>query len=268
MPIILLSFLLINQINGKFLLNSESSSIIVLRHIRLTTDDEYYRIRCPYHLNHLTLTLLNYSNGICFDLYTKSINDACINYRSPCRYHAKPIQLNCNNRPYSKHVDITYQCSSSPSKLFRTLLSDNDKKSVSSATNDLPFLLTPHPPKAVTIHALTFPSMSTHVEESIGIFLVGLTTVFLLWLTICCIWFIRCGHINEEDDDDGKCELLSFQPVQKPDLVDFTILNERKPMIVGNLSGHTSTGGLETVCLHVNPIENKRISSLKITQID
>ena len=77
---------------------------------------------------------------------------------------------------------------------------------------------------------------------------------------------MRCGHINEEDD--GKCELLSFQPAQKADLVDFTVLTERMPTIVGNLSGHTSTGGLEAVRLHVNPIENKRVSSLKMTQID
>ncbi|CAF1599862.1 unnamed protein product [Adineta ricciae] len=266
MPMFFLVLFIINKANGKFVLNAESSSIIVLRHIRLMTDDEYYRIRCPYHLNHLTLTLLNYSNGICYDLYTKSINDGCMNYRSPCRYHAKPIQLSCNSQPYSKHVDITYQCSSSPSKLSRIFLPDNEKKSTSPIANHLPLLSTRHPPKAATVHALTFPSMSSHIEESIGIFLVGLVTVFLLWLTVCCIWFMRCGHINEEDD--GKCELLSFQPAQKADLVDFTVLTERMPTIVGNLSGHTSTGGLEAVRLHVNPIENKRISSLKMTQID
>ena len=28
----------------------------------------------------------------------KSINDACQNYRSPCRFHAKSIQLNCNDQ--------------------------------------------------------------------------------------------------------------------------------------------------------------------------
>jgi hypothetical protein len=117
--------LILHKINGKFFLNSQSSSIIVLRHIRLTTDNEYYRIRCPYHLKHLTLTLLNYSSEYCFDLYTKSINEACINYRSPCRFHAKSIQLDCNNRPYSNHVDITYQCSFSPSTSTNT--TDDEK---------------------------------------------------------------------------------------------------------------------------------------------
>jgi hypothetical protein len=123
-----------------------------------------------------------------------------------------------------------------------------------------------HPSDTITLHALSFPSSSFGIEESIGLFLIGIAGVFILWLTICCIWFIHCGHINEEDD--GKCELLSIQPYQKPDLIDFKILSEHKSMIVGNLSGHTSTGGLENVCLHVNPLENKRISSLKITQID
>ena len=103
--------IIINSINGKFISNSGSSSIIVLRHSRLPTDNEQYRIRCPYNLNHLTVTLLNYSNENCFDLYPISINDVCINHRSPCRFHAKSIQLNCNHRPYSHHVDVTYQCS-------------------------------------------------------------------------------------------------------------------------------------------------------------
>jgi hypothetical protein len=114
----------------------------------------------------------------------------------------------------------------------------------------------------MTLHALSFPSTSFGIEETIGIFLLGLAAVSILWLTVCCVWFIRCGHINE-DDDDGKCELLSFRPYQTSDLMDL-----RKSTIVGNLSGHTNTGGIENICLHVNPLENKRISSLKITQID
>jgi hypothetical protein len=118
----------------------------------------------------------------------------------------------------------------------------------------------------MTLHALSFSPNSFGIEETIGIFVIGIGAVFILWLTVCCAWFIRCDHINEEDN--GKCELLSFHPYQKPNLIDFTILSENKPMIVGNLSGHTITGGLENVCLHVNPLENKRISSLKITQID
>jgi hypothetical protein len=64
----------------------------------------------------------------------------------------------------------------------------------------------------MTLHALSFPSTSFDIEETIGIFLLGLTVVFILWLTVCCVWFIRCGHINE-DEDDGKCELLSFRPM-------------------------------------------------------
>jgi hypothetical protein len=119
----------------------------------------------------------------------------------------------------------------------------------------------------MTLHALSFPSISFGIDESIGIFLIGLTAVFILWLTVCCIWFIHCGHIHEEDD--GKCELLSFRPYEKADPNSLTIVTEnQKPMIVGNLSGHTHTGGIENLCLHVNPFETKPISSLKITQID
>jgi len=128
-------------------------------------------------------------------------------------------------------------------------------------------ILSSSPPSdTITLHALSFPSSSLGIEESIGLFFIVIAAVFILWLTVCCVWFIRCGHIK--DEDDGKCELISIRPYQKPDLIDFTILSERKSMIVGNLSGHTSTGGLENVCLHVNPLENKRISSLKMTQID
>jgi hypothetical protein len=128
MSIFFLSLLILPGIHGEFLLNSESSSIIVVRHIRLITDNEYYRVRCPYHLKHITLTLLNYSNDNCFDLHTKSINNICINYRSPCRFHAKPVQLDCHNRTYSNHVDITYQCSFSPSISTNTNISLNDQE--------------------------------------------------------------------------------------------------------------------------------------------
>jgi hypothetical protein len=114
----------------------------------------------------------------------------------------------------------------------------------------------------MTLHTLSFPSNSFDIEETIGIFLFTLAAVLILWLAVCCVWFIRRGHINS-DDDDGKCELLAFRPYQASDLMDFT-----QPTIVGNLSGHTNTGGIENICLHVNPLENKPISSLKITQID
>jgi hypothetical protein len=256
--ILLFLLLILTRINGKFFLNSESSSIIVLRHIRLTTDNEYYRIRCPYHLNHLTLTLLNYSNENCFDIYTKSLNDACKNYRSPCRFHSKSLQLNCNHRPYSNHVDITYQCSFSHST--------TTKKTSLNDENYLNTSLTEDESNPITLHSLSFPSNLSDIEETIGIFLIGLVTVFILWLTVCCLWFIRCGRKKKEDD--GKCELLSFRPYEKDDIIDFNNLSQSKPMIVGNLSGHTNTGGIENVCLHINPLENKCLSSsLKITQI-
>jgi hypothetical protein len=129
MSMLFFLILILHRINGKFFLNSQSSSIIVLRHIRLTTDNEYYRIRCPYNLKYLTLTLLNYSNENCFDLYTKSINEACINYQSPCRFHAKSVQLDCNNQAYSNLVDITYQCSFS-SLISTNTTSFNDEKYV------------------------------------------------------------------------------------------------------------------------------------------
>ena len=114
----LLFFLIavIQPLDGKFLSSSGSSSIIVLRHIRLPTDEEFYRVRCPYNLNHLTVTLLNYSAGNCFDLYTGSMHNACATHRSPCRFHAKPLPMMCNARLYSNQVDITYQCTLSSSK--------------------------------------------------------------------------------------------------------------------------------------------------------
>jgi hypothetical protein len=103
--------LILNRINGKFLSNSKSTSFIVLRHIRLLTDNEQYLIRCPYNLNYLTLKLLNYSNENCFNLYLTSVNSICLKHHSPCQFHAKPIPLHCGYHLYSNHVDITYQCS-------------------------------------------------------------------------------------------------------------------------------------------------------------
>ena len=119
----------------------------------------------------------------------------------------------------------------------------------------------------ITLHALSFPSTRFGIEESIGIFLIGLAAVFILWFTVCCVWLIHCDH-SRDDDDDGKCELLSIRRFEKATLMDFPILSEPSPAIVGKLSGHTSTGGIENLCLHVNPFDNKRIASLKLTQID
>jgi len=103
--------LILNKTNGKVLSNPESSSFIVLRHVRLATNDQYYQIRCPYNLNHLTLQLLNYSNQYCFNVYSTSNNYACKNHNSPCRFHAKSVPLRCHQNSYSTHVDMNYQCS-------------------------------------------------------------------------------------------------------------------------------------------------------------
>lgn len=112
--VVLLIFILsIENLESKFLHSSESSSIIVLRHLRLFTDQEFYRIRCPYHLNHLSVTLLNYSIDDCFEVYPRWKQNVCSHHQSPCRFHAKPIQMICNDElVYSSQVDITYQCSS------------------------------------------------------------------------------------------------------------------------------------------------------------
>lgn len=136
----------------------------------------------------------------------------------------------------------------------------------SSKIGDESIYSTSHPSNTITLHALSFPSASIDSEDSIGIFLIGLVTVFILWLTVCCMWFLRCNHKAKQDY--GKCELLSYKPYPNIDNNGFTILNETKSAIVGNLSGHTSTGGLDNICVYVNPLENKRITSLKITQID
>jgi hypothetical protein len=105
--------LILNRIHGEYLSNADSSSFIVLRHIRLLTDNEHYRIQCPYNLNYLTLQLLNYSNENCFNLYSTSNNNICRNHHSPCQFHTKSVQLHCHHHhpSYSNHVDITYQCS-------------------------------------------------------------------------------------------------------------------------------------------------------------
>ena len=118
----------------------------------------------------------------------------------------------------------------------------------------------------LTLHALSFSSNASGMEETLGMFLVGLTVVLILWCTVCCTWFARCGHSPEQVH--GKCELLSCRPYPKGDRINWTIIDERNPMIVGNLTSQTRTGGLENLSLYVNPFENKRLSSLKRTQID
>ncbi|CAF0809511.1 unnamed protein product [Adineta steineri] len=184
-PILVFLILSLNEIHGKFLTNPESSSFVLLRHIRLLTNDEPYYIRCPYNLNHLTLQLLNYSNAYCSNLYSTSNNNQCQNHQSPCRLHAKRIQLHCNHHSYSNHVDVSYQCS------YKTVVSP------------------PIRHKTFTLHALSFPTNFADSEESIVLFVISFGIVITLWIFICCICFIRCRHANE------KCQLLSYQSYPK-----------------------------------------------------
>lgn len=125
---ILFLFLLITflPLHGILLINTDTSSIIVVRHIRLMTDDEYHRIRCPYRLQHLTITLLNYSNDYCFQLQTKFSHELCFHRQSPCQFHAKSIRLDCLDQWHSNQVDITYQCSSF--KLSNTTKNSTEQK--------------------------------------------------------------------------------------------------------------------------------------------
>lgn len=104
--------LILIEVHGKLLLNSENANYTFLRNIRLSTDDQQYHIRCPYNFNFLNVKSLNYSNEKCFNLYASSNNNVCMNDHSPCRFRAKPVQLNCDYHSYSRIVDITYQCSS------------------------------------------------------------------------------------------------------------------------------------------------------------
>jgi len=205
-----------SQVQTKFLLNPQHSSIVVIRHIRLNTDDEHYRIRCPYHLKHLTLTLLNYSNEHCFSLYSKSLANFCPDFQSPCQFYGKSIPLECSSSSslHSKQVDVTYQCSSNNSTF---ILDDEDSSTQPSLR-----------------HSLTY---SYDIEEIMGIFILGLLIVVILWLTICCICFIRCRQYSYADTHFDS-----------------------EDIIVGDLSKQTHTGGIENLCLHVNPFETKCLS--------
>lgn len=107
------------------------------------------------------------------------------------------------------------------------------------------------------------------MEESLGIVLVSLILVCILWLTVCSVCFLRCGqHDNDDDENNSKCELLAIRSYDKSEMIDLTIVSSSKSAIVGSLYGQTSTGGIDNVCLHVNPLDNQLLSSSKITQID
>jgi hypothetical protein len=119
-----------------------------------------------------------------------------------------------------------------------------------------------------TVHALSFPSLTSDFEEILSIFLIGLIIVLILWLTVCCTWFLHCHQQREPTVD--SCQLFSYPSLQsKSDRFNRTMNNDhRYSNIVGNLTSQTRTGGLENLSLYINPFENKRISSLKITQIN
>lgn len=112
----------------------------------------------------------------------------------------------------------------------------------------------------MTLHALTYPSNSSGIEEIFGMFLVGMIIVLILWLTVCCTWFIHCDHQRRReklnhDEDDGRCEFLSYQrPFEKS----WTLIDDRHrypSSIVGNVNRQTHTGGLEHLSILVNPME-------------
>lgn len=213
MFIYLIFLSILPQLQTKFLLNPQYSSIIVIRHLRLNTDNEYYRIRCPYHLKHLTLTLLNYSNEHCFSLYSKSLSNFCPHFQSPCQFYSKSIPLECSSTSlHSKQVDITYQCSS----------------------NNSTFIFEENSSTTPSLDSLTY---SFDNEEIMGILILGLFIVLILWLTICYICLARCRQYSFTDNCSNE-----------------------KDIIVGNIAKHTHTGGIENLCLHINPFETKRLS--------
>ncbi|CAF1253522.1 unnamed protein product [Rotaria sordida] len=222
--------LIFSRIHGKFLSNSESSSFIYLRHIRLTTDDQQYRIRCPYNLNYLNIQLLNYSNENCFNLYLVSNNNICMNYHPPCQFYAKTIQLHCNHHSYSKYVDITYQCS------YKAIISSDTQYNT------------------FTLHSFSFPTNFSFSEESIALFLIGISIIIIFWIIIFCICFIHYHDDNDNYNDDDEYDLLSQQSYIKEDIIDFNLLSMKNHSII-----------VDNLCLHVNPFENNHISSLTTT---
>lgn len=166
MYIIIILLLLFIPIEGN---SSDSSSWIVLRHVHLSTDNQYHQIHCPDQFNHLTFRLLNYSNEVCFNLYSPS--NICRTDSLPCRFQAKPIQLSCFNHSYSKFVDISYQCSSE------------------------------HHFSPIMMSSSSSPSTSINHDETLSLFLIGFGMIITIWMFFCCIWFICC-HDDGEDDDD------------------------------------------------------------------
>lgn len=86
-------------------------------------------------------------------------------------------------------------------------------------------------------------------------FLIGLMIVLILWLTVCCTWFIHCDHRHRTSKDDGQCSFLSRRTTEK----NWTLIDDRvryPDSIVGNLNYQTRTGGFEHLSIFVNPLEH------------
>jgi hypothetical protein len=91
----------------------------------------------------------------------------------------------------------------------------------------------------LTIHALSFPTNSSNPEETMALFIIAVGIVIILWIFICCIWFIRYHNADE------NCQLISHRSYSIDGIVDFK----------------------DNLCLHINPFEKNQISSLRTTQI-
>ncbi|CAF3109698.1 unnamed protein product [Rotaria socialis] len=193
--------LFLSKTCGKFLSASETSSLFFIRNIRLSTNDQQYLIQCPYGLNHLRVQLFNYSNENCFNLYSVSNNNPCVNHLSPCQFHAKRIPLRCNRYLYSKNVDITYQCSNK-----EMIFSNIKRNSLSNTSN---------------------PSNS---EENMALFLIGLCTIIIFWVIIFAICYIYYCNDHEE------CDLLFQQTYLQNDIIDFNFSSMKNhSMTIDNL---------------------------------
>ena len=105
--------LVVSLLNHSIFAHPQSS----VRHLRLATNHRQYLIECPYNFNRLTLKFFNYSSEHCAQLYSSSNQrNLYRSHSSPYLFRAKPILLHCHRSVYSTQVEITYQCSSSPTR--------------------------------------------------------------------------------------------------------------------------------------------------------
>jgi hypothetical protein len=100
-----------------------------------------------------------------------------------------------------------------------------------------------------TLHKFSFPTNFSESEESIALFLITLGTVLILWILICCIWFIRCRH------DEEQCVWLSYQSYLKDNKFNHNLLSKKSNSMIA-----------DNICLHANPFETNHISSLRTTR--